>query len=323
MRDVPVIMMSALDETASVVRCIKLGAEDYLMKPFDPVLLSARIGASLEKKRLRDELVVQENLASLGALTAGIAHEIRNPLNFITNFASASRELLCDLRETQETPEATCALLQQLDDYLQKIDEHGKRADRIVRSMLMHSRGKSGEAETLDLKVLLNDSVNLAYHAARAQDRDFNSHIGVEIAPDLMAIRAVPQEISRVFLNILNNAFYAVRERQKSEGSGYQPAVLLRARNLDGGVEIRVRDNGSGIPAELLPRIFNPFFTTKPAGAGDRPRALPQPRHRGPRASRHHSCRERSWSVCRIHCDATVGDFEGYWLNGKTHSGRR
>ena len=268
MREVPVIMMSALDETSSVVRCVKMGAEDYFMKPFDPVLLSARIWSSLEKKRLRDELVVQENLASLGALTAGIAHEIRNPLNFITNFATASRELLGDIRELPDMPAAGCELLRQMDGYLQKIDEHGKRADRIVRSMLMHSRGKSGDPETVDLKNLLTDSVNLAYHSVRAQDREFNARIDTDIESGIVSIRAVPQEISRVFLNILNNAFYAVRERQKREGAGFHPCVSVRARNTGDGVEVRVRDNGPGIPAEVVSKIFNPFFTTKPAGAG-------------------------------------------------------
>ena len=265
LREIPVVMMSALDETSSVVRCIKMGAEDYLMKPFDPVLLSARIGASLEKKRLRDELVVQENLASLGALTAGIAHEIRNPLNFVTNFASASREILQEIRETPDSPE----LLRQLDEYLLKIDEHGKRADRIVRSMLMHSRGKSGEPEMVDLKNLLSDCMNLAYHALRAQDRQFNSRIDNDIeCSGLMPILAVPRELNRVFLNILNNAFYAVWERKKCEGDAFQPAVAIVARNIPDGVEIRVIDNGPGISPEDISKIFNPFFTTKPAGSG-------------------------------------------------------
>jgi signal transduction histidine kinase len=242
-----------------------MGAEDYLMKPFDPVLLNARIGASLEKKRLRDELVVQENLASLGALTAGIAHEIRNPLNFVTNFATASREILLELRETPDSPE----LLNQLDEYLQKIDEHGKRADRIVRSMLMHSRGKSGEPEIIDLKNLLTDCVNLAYHALRAQDRNFNSRIDIDIeSGGIGPIRAVPQEINRVFLNILNNAFYAVWERKKREGETFHPAVAVTARNLPQTAEIRVTDNGPGISPDELTKIFNPFYTTKPAGAG-------------------------------------------------------
>ena len=288
MQEIPVIMMSALDETSSVVRCIQMGAEDYLMKPFDPVLLSARIGASLEKKRLRDgdrrrteelqaaldqlrqtqdRLLVQENLASLGALMAGIAHEIRNPLNFITNFATASREVLQDVRESGAAIPAA-AQLGQLDEYLGKIDEHGKRADRILRSMLMHSRGKSGDRELLDLKNILSDCMNLAYHAARAQNRNFNARLELDIEDGMAPVYGVPQDISRVFLNLLNNAFYAVGERKKEGGEEFQATVAIRARSIEGGIEIRVEDNGPGIPSELLPKIFNPFFTTKPAGIG-------------------------------------------------------
>src|SRR6185312_9367565 len=198
LRRIPVVMISALNESNSVVRCIQMGAEDYLMKPFDPVLLNARIGASLEKKRLRDDerrraeelqhlldelrrtqdqLLVQENLASLGALTAGIAHEIRNPLNFINNFASASKELIEEIRNFAPLGMEASALFGQLENYMEKIDEHGKRAERIVRGLLMHSRGKSGEAETVDLKCLLTDALNLAFHAQRAQDRGFNVRI--------------------------------------------------------------------------------------------------------------------------------------------------
>jgi two-component system NtrC family sensor kinase len=297
LRETPVVMISALDESNSVVRCIQMGAEDYLMKPFDPVLLSARIGASLEKKRLRDEerrraeelqqlldqlrrtqdqLLVQENLASLGALTAGIAHEIKNPLNFINNFATASKELVEEIRELLPDSDALHdpkaaelnTLFAQLEQYVGKIDEHGKRADRIVRGMLMHSRGKSGEPEIVDLKNLLSDAVNLAYHALRAQDRSFNARIVTRFDPDTGAIRAIPQDISRVFLNIVNNAFYAVWERKKMEGDAFQPEVVLSTRSLDGSVEIRVRDNGQGISPEVQSKIFNPFFTTKPAGAG-------------------------------------------------------
>jgi two-component system, NtrC family, sensor kinase len=289
LREIPVVMISALDESNSVVRCIQMGAEDYLMKPFDPVLLSARIGASLDKKRLRDaerkraeelqqlldqlrrtqnQLLVQENLASLGALAAGIAHEIRNPLNFINNFASASKELVGEMKELMPAGVAGLdSLFAQLEQYVDKIDEHGKRADRIVRGMLMHSRGKSGEPEIVDMKNLLSDALNLAYHAMRAQDRLFNLRIETEFDAETGSIRAVPQEISRVFLNIVNNAFYSVWERKKGE-ENFQPEVRVVTRNLGEAVEIRVRDNGSGIPEDLLGKIFNPFFTTKPAGAG-------------------------------------------------------
>jgi two-component system NtrC family sensor kinase len=290
LRTMPVVMISALDESNSVVRCIQMGAEDYLTKPFDPVLLSARLGASLEKKRLRDEerksaeelqqlldqlrrtqdqLLVQENLASLGALTAGIAHEIRNPLNFINNFATASKELVGEIKGLlPDSPAPLSVLLSQLEQYVGKIDEHGKRADRIVRGMLMHSRGKSGEPEPVDLKNLISDALNLAYHAMRAQDRRFNLRIETNFDPATGSIRAVPQEISRVFLNILNNAFYAVWDKVKTGGDSFRPEVSVATRDLGESVEIRVRDNGPGIPPQVLAKIFNPFFTTKPAGAG-------------------------------------------------------
>jgi signal transduction histidine kinase len=289
-RETPVVMISALDESNSVVRCVQMGAEDYLMKPFDPVLLSARIGASLEKKRLRDEerlrtrelqelldqlrrtqdqLVVQENLASLGALTAGIAHEIRNPLNFINNFASAAKEVAGEIMELLPNPDpGVKKLFQQLEQYVGKIDEHGKRADRIVRGMLLHARGKGGELETVNLKNLLSDAVNLAFHSQRAQDRGFNARLEMDFDPATGTIRAVPQEINRVFLNIVNNAFYAVWERKKQEGQAYEAVVTVRTKNLGDDVEISVEDNGPGIPADVQAKIFNPFFTTKPAGAG-------------------------------------------------------
>ncbi len=291
LRTMPVVMISALDESSSVVRCIQMGAEDYLMKPFDPVLLSARIGASLEKKRLRDEekeraedlqravdelgrtkdqLLVQEKLASLGALTAGIAHEIKNPLNFITNFATSSLDLIQELREELVAGDAAGAadLLPQLEQYLGKIDEHGKRADRIVRSMLLHSRGKSGERELIDLNNLLSDWMNLAYHGMRSQNREFNVQLIKAFQPDLGKVSGVPQDLSRVFLNVITNACYAAYERKKAEGEPFRPAVTVSTMRRDSKVEIRIRDNGTGIPVDILAKIFNPFFTTKPAGSG-------------------------------------------------------
>lgn len=289
----PVIMISALEETSSVVRCIQMGAEDYLAKPFDPVLLTARIHASLEKKLLRDkerlktaeleqaiaelrrtqdQLIVQEKLASLGALTAGIAHEIRNPLNFVTNFASLSLEALVQLKEAltdgngaqQEAPE----VIEQLQQNLQKIEEHGKRADRIVRAMLMHSRAGSGQMERVDINTILNDSVNLAYHGLRARDPGFNVQIETDLDPALQPVLAMPQNLSRVFINIVNNACYAAHERQTEEGKQFTPRVMVRSQDKGSAAEVRIRDNGTGIPAEARSKIFNPFFTTKPAGIG-------------------------------------------------------
>ncbi len=292
LRATPVILISALDESTSAVRCIQMGADDYLVKPFDPVLLIARIEASIEKQRLREEekrradeleqvlsqlrqtqdrMVVQEKLASLGALTAGIAHEIKNPLNFVTNFAKASRELITEVRAHVAGgtgSESVLALLGQLEQYILKIDEHGGRANRIVRGMLMHSRGKAGEREPVDLNSLLGDCVSLAYHGLRAQDRAFNVRIVTDLNPDVGTISAVPQDLSRVFLNIINNACYAAYERRRKVGEGFDPVVNIFSRGLGSSVEVRVCDNGPGIPEELLPKIFNPFFTTKPAGAG-------------------------------------------------------
>jgi signal transduction histidine kinase len=292
LRGTPVILISDLDESSRAVRCIQMGADDYLVKPFDPVLLKARIDASIEKKRFRDEeqrraneleealnqlrqtqdrMVAQEKLASLGALTAGIAHEIKNPLNFVTNFATASRDLVIEIREQlviMPGSEIVTELLVQLEQYVEKIAEHGIRANRIVRGMLMHSRGKAGEREPVDVNNLLTDCVSLAYHGLRAQDRAFNVRILTDLNGDVGSISAVPQDLSRVFLNIINNACYAAYERRKKDGEGFDPVVNICSHVVEASVEVRVRDNGTGIPNELLPKIFNPFFTTKPAGAG-------------------------------------------------------
>jgi two-component system, NtrC family, sensor kinase len=292
LRSTPVILISALDESSRAVHGIQMGADDYLVKPFDPVLLKARIDASIEKKRLRmeekrradeleaalnelrqaqDRMVAQEKLASLGALTAGIAHEIKNPLNFVTNFATAARDIVIEIQEQiASTPgaENASALLTQLEQYVTKINEHGIRANRIVRGMLMHSRGKAGEREQVDLNSLLTDCVSLAYHGLRAQDRGFNVRIVTDLSAVVGSIPAVPQDLSRVFLNIINNGCYAAYERRKKDGDAFEPVVNICSHVVGPMVEVRVRDNGPGIPEELLPKIFNPFFTTKPAGAG-------------------------------------------------------
>ena len=298
LRDLPVIMISALDEIQSVVRCIQMGAEDYLPKPFDPVLLRARIGASLEKKRLRDrerrkteeleqalqrlketqeQLVVQEKMASLGALTAGIAHEIKNPLNFVTNFAELSADLLGDLCQALEPVRAGLApeeaanldeIVSSLTGNLQRIREHGKRADSIVRGMLAHSRGSSGRRENVDLNALIAEAVNLAYHGLRARDPNFNVLIECDYDQAQPHLLAVPQDLSRVFLNVINNGCYAANERRPGAADAFRPTLRVTTRNWSDTVEVRIRDNGAGIPKDVMPKIFNPFFTTKPAGSG-------------------------------------------------------
>ncbi len=268
MRTVPVVMISALDEIDSVVRAIEMGAEDYLLKPFDPVLLRARIGALLEKKRLRDELTVQEKMASLGSLTAGIAHEIKNPLNFVLNFAELSEELAVELRSHLKDREELAALAADLETNIHKIREHGARADSIIRSMLDHSRGQPGERRSTDLNGLVREFVNLAFHGIRAQDNTFQAGLEFELDPAVGMIQIVPQDLSRVFLNVASNAFYALRKRAEKKTAGYFPCLRAATRDLGDRVEIRIHDNGSGIPKDFLGRVFDPFFTTKSAGEG-------------------------------------------------------
>jgi signal transduction histidine kinase len=291
LRYIPVIMISALDEIQSVVRCIERGAEDFLPKPFDPVLLRARVGASLEKKRLRDaerrqheelertlerlrrtqdQLIVQEKLASLGSVAAGIAHEIKNPLNFVTNFASVAASLTEEIREElgEEGIKKIEDLLADLDQCLGKVVEHGKRADDIVRAMLLLSRGHGAEKQATHINKLLAEAATLAYHGLRAQDTSFNCAMQTEYDPAAGELTVIPQQLSRVFLNIINNACYAVHQRSKAAEPGYSPTVTLATRHCGDHVEIRIRDNGTGIPRAVAARIFDPFFTTKPAGSG-------------------------------------------------------
>jgi signal transduction histidine kinase len=261
-------MISALDEIDSVVRAIEMGAEDYLLKPFDPVLLRARIGALLEKKCLRDELTVQDKMASLGALTAGIAHEIKNPLNFVLNFAELSEELAVELRTRLESQADLISLATDLAENIQKIRQHGARADSIVTSMLDHSRGQPGERRSTDLNGLVREFVNLAFHGFRAQDNTFQSAIDTDFDPAVGMVDIIPQDLSRVFINVAGNAFYALKKQAQKKIPGYRPYLRASTRDRGDRVEIRIRDNGAGIPKDFLGRVFDPFFTTKPAGEG-------------------------------------------------------
>jgi signal transduction histidine kinase len=234
-------------------------------------------GTLTNLKDAQHQLVLSEKMASLGQLTAGIAHEIKNPLNFITNFAVLSKELAHELRhelghekdrvDPKRAIEIT-EILDNLEQNVKKIDEHGKRADSIVRGMLLHSRGKAGERQDTDLNALLSEYTNLAYHGMRAQDQSFNVKIETEFDPTIGKVSIVPQDLSRAFLNIVNNACYAANDKRRSATNGFSPTVKVSAKNLGNKVEIRIRDNGNGIPKEVMDKIFNPFFTTKPAGVG-------------------------------------------------------
>jgi GAF domain-containing protein/nitrogen-specific signal transduction histidine kinase len=229
-------------------------------------------------KAAQANLIQAEKMASLGQLTAGIAHEIKNPLNFVNNFASLSVELLDELKET--TAPALAALDQQkraeaddtmemLTGNLEKIAEHGKRADNIVKSMLEHSRGVSGERRRVDLNGVIEEALNLAYHGARAQDQNFNITLERDYASTLKPIELAPQEITRVFLNLFGNGFYAATKRARENGDGsFRPSLSVTTREDGSAVEVRVRDNGTGIPPEIKDKLFQPFFTTKPTGEG-------------------------------------------------------
>jgi len=234
--------------------------------------------ALADLRRAQDRLIQSEKMASLGQLTAGIAHEIKNPLNFVNNFAGLSVELLDELKETAAPAIAGLAederadvdeIVAMLTGNLEKIAEHGRRADGIVKSMLEHSRGVSGERRAVDLNALVEEALNLAYHGARAQDASFNITLERDLDPAAAPIELAPQEMTRVFLNLFGNGFYAATERARGNGeAGYRPTLQVSTRDLGGDVEIRVRDNGTGIPPEIRDRLFQPFFTTKPTGEG-------------------------------------------------------
>ena len=218
----------------------------------------------------------REKLASLGQLTAGIAHEIKNPLNFVNNFSAISAELIDELQEASEDAtldEKTRAEISELTDTLrgnlEKIVQHGKRADSIVKNMLLHSREGSGEHRPVDINALVEESLNLAYHGARAEKQGFNITLERSFDPAAGEVDLFPQEITRVLLNLISNGFYAaIERRRKASDGGYEPTLAAATKNLGDRVEIRIRDNGTGIPPEVKDKMFNPFFTTKPAGEG-------------------------------------------------------
>jgi signal transduction histidine kinase len=232
---------------------------------------------SLEELRTaQDRLVQTQKLASLGQLTAGIAHEIKNPLNFVNNFSSVSVELIEELRgilhnvdlESDKRAEIT-ELADTLQGNLDKIIQHGKRADSIVKNMLLHSREGSGEHRPVDINTLVEESLNLAYHGARAEKQDFNITLERSFDPNAGQVDLYPQEVTRVFLNLISNGFYAAMKRKRqANDDAYEPTLTATTKNLGDRVEIRIRDNGTGIPRAARDKIFNPFFTTKPAGEG-------------------------------------------------------
>jgi len=226
----------------------------------------------LELKSTQSQLIQSEKMASLGELTAGIAHEIQNPLNFVNNFSEVSTELVSELNTEIEKGNTKDAkeIATDLKQNLEKINHHGKRAAEIVKGMLQHSRTSSGEKELTDINALADEYLRLAYHGLRAKDKSFNAKFETILDPTLPKINVVPQDLGRVILNLINNAFYAVNERlrQAQPDSGYEPTVTVSTKRSGDKIEILVKDNGNGIPKSIKEKIFQPFFTTKPTGQG-------------------------------------------------------
>jgi|GEM_PF-754237 len=223
-----------------------------------------------ELKQAQQQLIQSEKMASLGQLTAGIAHEIQNPLNFVNNFSDVSAELLGEMSaELRKGHNAEAmAIAEDVMENLGKILHHGKRADEIVKGMLQHSRTSSGQKEPTDLNTLADEYLRLAYHGLRAKDKSFNASFKTEFDESVGMVNVMPQEIGRVLVNLINNAFFAVNERRKSDTNGYEPAVTISTRKINDMVELAVKDNGIGIPQRVQDKIFQPFFTTKPTGQG-------------------------------------------------------
>ncbi|MCU7551605.1 tetratricopeptide repeat protein [Chitinophagaceae bacterium LB-8] len=223
-----------------------------------------------ELKATQEQLIQREKMASLGELTAGVAHEIQNPLNFVNNFSEVSKELVEEIKQEIDKGNAAeaKAIANNVVSNLDKVVHHGKRADGIVKSMLQHSRVSTGEKQSTDINVLCDEYLRLTYRGIRAKDKEFNAVLQTNYDSSIGKVNAVPQDIGSVLLNLFNNAFYAVNEKKKQLKETYEPLVSVTTKKVDGKVEICVKDNGTGIPQKAADKIFQPFFTTKPTGEG-------------------------------------------------------
>ncbi|MBL7761964.1 MAG: GHKL domain-containing protein, partial [Chitinophagaceae bacterium] len=239
---------------------------------------TAELASSLQElKATQSQLIQSEKMASLGELTAGIAHEIQNPLNFVNNFSEVNKELIEELNAERKKPSAERneqlenELLNDIKENEEKINHHGKRAGDIVKGMLQHSRQSSGKKEPSDINALADEYLRLAYHGLRAKDKSFNAAFETNFDSTLPKLNVIPQDIGRVILNLINNAFYAVNEKKKSAGlsaTSYEPLITVQTKKVNDKVEVIITDNGNGIPQNIIDKIFQPFFTTKPTGQG-------------------------------------------------------
>jgi len=223
-----------------------------------------------ELKSTQSQLIQSEKMASLGELTAGIAHEIQNPLNFVNNFSEVNGELIDEMKEQLAIGNGQLAveIADDIKQNLEKINHHGKRAEAIVKGMLQHSRTGSGQKEPTNINDLADEYLRLAFHGLRAKEKSFNAKFETDFDASIENINVIPQDIGRVFLNLINNAFFAVNEKQKQNIPGYEPTIAIRTRRAGEKIEINFADNGIGIPQKVQDKIFQPFFTTKPTGSG-------------------------------------------------------
>src|SRR5665213_1909868 len=251
--------------------------EDFNKLESAKALIEKTLG---DLKQMQAQLIQSEKLASLGEHTAGIAHEIQNPLNFVNNFSDVNTELIDELNGERLKPKAERdeqlenEIINDIKENEQKINHHGKRADAIVKGMLQHSRQSSGQKEPTDINALADEYLRLSYHGLRAKDKTFNAMMKTDFDSSIGKVNFIPQDIGRVLLNLFNNAFYAVSEKQKAEGAKlnaetpYEPTISIATKKIDGNIFIHVQDNGNGIPQNMVDKIFQPFFTTKPTGEG-------------------------------------------------------
>jgi signal transduction histidine kinase len=309
---IPVIFLSALNDVADKVRAFAGGGVDYITKPFQKDEVLARVQTHLKIQNLttnlqaqntfltqeierreateialrkalenlkaaQEQIIAREKLAALGTLTAGVAHELRNPLNFVNNYAEGSIELTDELsaelegfidRLDQVTLDTVQDLLSELKQNAVSIYQNGQRAEHIINSMMQHARVKEGSLRDTDLNALLDEAVGLAYHSKRVQSFEFTATIEKDYAPDLSRLQCFPSELSRAFINIVDNAFYAIDKKRQTAALEYIPTLSLKTCQQDNRIEIRIQDNGTGISPEHYFKIFEPFFTTKPTDQG-------------------------------------------------------
>lgn len=256
-RTTAILLEETIEELEQKRKAIE-DANDALQKSLD------------ELKAAQAQLIQSEKMASLGELTAGIAHEIQNPLNFVNNFSEVSKELLEEMLEELQNGdmEEVNAIAQDVIQNLEKINHHGKRADGIVKGMLQHSRSSSDTKELADINVLVDEYLRLAYHGLRAKDKSFNAALETNFDDTIKTINIVPQDIGRVVLNLITNAFYACNEKKELQIEDYEPKVTVETKKINDKIQIQVSDNGNGIPNKVLEKVFQPFFTTKPTGQG-------------------------------------------------------